>query len=187
MFKNGKPSISMGHGFHSYVCLPEGKSPLNTINGPFPMAMSAINQRVIPRWSDESPRWSLASHEENITEIQPPAKHHRLDIRGYQIYIYIIYIYHIYIHIIYIHIIYIYIHIYIYISYYIYHIYIYIINIIYVSNHLMNEFYLGSIGNPLFPSIPHGFRSHGPPAGSKSHCRGAVRRGRETKRGDQTR
>ena len=58
----------------------------------------------------------------------------------------------------------------------------------YVSIHLMNESYLGSIGNPLFPSIPHGFRSrHRPRAGSKSHCRGAVRRGRETKRGDQTR
>jgi hypothetical protein len=98
-----------------------------------------------------------------------------------------IYIYHIYIHIIYTYTSYIYTYIYIYIILYIYHTHIYIINIIYVSNHLMNEFYLGSIGNPLFPSIPHGFRSHGPPAGSKSHCRGAVRRGRETKRGDQTR
>jgi len=26
MFKNGKPSIFMGHGFHGYVKLPEGKS-----------------------------------------------------------------------------------------------------------------------------------------------------------------
>ena len=137
------------------------------------------------RWQATKKTSQKSNHQPNTTDwISGDIKY---------IYIYIIYIYthHIYI---YTHHIYIYIHtyIYIYISYYIYiyhtHIYIYIyINIIYVSNHLMNEFYLGSIGNPLFPSIPHGFRSHGPPAGSKSHCRGAVRRGRETKRGDQTR